>query len=156
LTVIIIRRRERHARIEWRTRRGDQEARRSRADAATRGHHHLSTRRRARHASTGTLRIPEQVQVNGVFQHLFVEMQTEFTRTDWTELAEHDVFTHASHSISLRKRRRFHEDIDGFLKRTSHQRTSFRAVNTVTSDGHQMASVRHYLDENRQMSVVDV
>jgi len=64
--------------------------------------------------------IPKQVQVNGVLQHLFVEMNAEFTRTDWTELAKHDVLTHACHSIPLGKRRRFHENIDGFLERTSH------------------------------------
>ena len=83
-------------------------------------------------------------------------METEFTRTDGTELTKHDVFTHTSHSVSLRKCCRFHKDIDGFLKRASHQRTSFRAVNTVTCDGHQVTSIRHYLDENRQVSVVDV
>ena len=83
-------------------------------------------------------------------------MNAEFTRTDWTELAKHDVLTHTRHSVPLGKRRRFHENIDGFLERTSHQRTSFRTINTVARDGHQVTSVRHHLDENCQVSVIDV
>ena len=83
-------------------------------------------------------------------------MQLELPGTDRTELPEHDILARPSHIVSLRERRRLHENVDSFFEAAAHERTGLHAVDAVSRNRHQVTTVCHHFDENREMSVVHV
>ena len=83
-------------------------------------------------------------------------MQAELARAERTKLSQHDVLRQTRHAIALGKRRSLHEDVHRLLERASHQRSSLHAVDAVSRDAHEMASVGHHLDQDGEVAVVDV
>ena len=83
-------------------------------------------------------------------------MEAELARAEGAELPEHDVFAQAAHAVALGKRRRLHEDVHRLLERAAHQGSRLHAVDAVPGDGHEVPAVRHHLDQDGEVAVVDV
>eukprot|EP00982_Pelagococcus_subviridis_P006180 30000-Pelagococcus_subviridis.AAC.2 len=84
------------------------------------------------------------------------ECVAKLARPERAELPEHDVLGETGHAIALRERGGFHQDVHRLLEGAAHERPGLHAVDPVPGDRHQVPTVRHHLDEDREVAVVDV
>jgi hypothetical protein len=83
-------------------------------------------------------------------------VQAELAGAERAKLPEHDVLGQSAHAVALGEGGGFHEDVHRLLERAAHERPRLDAVDAVARDGHEVPAVRHHLDENREVAVVDV
>ena len=91
-----------------------------------------------------------------VFQHSLVQIELEFARSEWCELAEHDVLRDATNLVRLRVHRGLHEHVNSLLERAAHEGATVHPVDAVARDRQQVATERHDVAEDGKVTVVDV
>lgn len=89
-------------------------------------------------------------------KHVQVEDQFERAGSQRSQLAQHDVFCHTRQVVALSKSSSIQQDVHGLFERASHQGAGLHSIDTVTSDGHQVASVGHHVGQRGQVTIVDV
>ena len=84
---------------------------------------------------------------NRVLEHVDIKRNVEATCAHRCELAKHDVLCYPMTIILFTDCRRFHQNFHRFLERAPHQRASISTVDTMSSDRHECAAVRHEVAE---------
>jgi hypothetical protein len=89
-------------------------------------------------------------------EHLLVEMDLEITGTKRRQLSKHDVLRNTAAVIHFTNGCRFQENLHSLFEGTAHESTCLFAIDAVSSDGHEVTFGRHDIDQQCQMTMVDI
>jgi hypothetical protein len=78
------------------------------------------------------------------------------TSAHWRHLAQHDVLRDTPAIIQLSARGGLEKNLDSLLEGASHECTGVRAIDAVSGDGRDGASVAHDIHKQGDVTVVDV
>jgi hypothetical protein len=78
------------------------------------------------------------------------------TGTHWRHLAEHDILRNSAAVVELSDGGGLKQDLDRLFKRTSHECTCVRPIDTMTGNSCNASSVCHNVNKQRKMTVIDV
>ena len=97
-----------------------------------------------------------EVQLDGVPEHLFIQVQAKLCRPHGAELPEHDILRHTPEIVLLSELARRHQDVHCLLEAAAHKGARVLSVDAVPGDGHEMAAVGHHIAQNCDVAVVHV
>ena len=89
-------------------------------------------------------------------KHRVVHDNVELSSTHGSKLTEHNVLRYTAAVIELTEAGSLEKNLDSLLEGTTHESSSIIAVDSVTRDGHEETTLRHDVDEERHVTVVDV
>ena len=92
----------------------------------------------------------------GQLQHFVVNHNIKCTGSQWCHLSQHNILWNPLAIIQLGSGCGIQQNLNSLLKRTTHQSTCIRSVDTMTSNGHQMTTRCHHINQKRHMTVIDV
>jgi hypothetical protein len=71
-------------------------------------------------------------------------------------LTQHNVLRYTTAVVKLTEAGGFKKNLNSLFERTTHQRTSVVAVDTVAGDSHKETTLAHDVDEQSHVTMVDV
>jgi uncharacterized protein YbcV (DUF1398 family) len=92
---------------------------------------------------------------NGVEQAL-VQVDVELTRSGGRHLSKDQVLRHTTAIVELSERSSLQQNFNCLFERTTHERTIVGTVDTVTSNRSQITTNSHDIDQQSQVTVVNV
>lgn len=91
------------------------------------------------------------------FNDALINFNSKSAWTEWSKLAHNDIFWNPRQQIFFRKHSSFQKNLNSLLKWTLTKRTTaFNSIDSMSGDWSQLSSMRHYVNQSRNVSIVHI